>query len=163
MSNGNTMSPDLRRIARYAAWCGLGAGLASQAMLFAASLAERQSPLRPINATSHWLWGAEAGLHEGADLRHTAVGALTNQSAAAFWGTLFALHLAARPGHHASAILRDAAVMGLIAATVDYGLIPRRLTPGWELALSRRSVALTMMATAAGLALGGIAARATER
>lgn len=151
------------RAARHAAWCGLGAGLASQAMVMAAAVAEGESPVRPINATSHWLWGPEAGRQRRLDLKHTGVGALTNQGAALFWGALFGLHLSRHPHHDTATILREAALMGLVASVVDYGLIPRRLTPGWELALSRRSVALGMAAMALGLGLGGLAARAGER
>jgi len=163
MRERNRTSAGWCELARLAAWCGIGAGIASQAMLLAAALAEGRNPVRPINATSHWLGGAEAGRRDGVDLRHTGLGALTNQSAALFWGTLFAIHLARNPARGNAEILRDAAVMGIIAATVDYGLIPRRLTPGWELALSRTSVALAMAATALGLGLGGIAARSGRR
>jgi hypothetical protein len=151
------------RAVRHAAWCGLGAGLASQAMVVAAALAEGQNPARPINATSHWLWGPKAGQVPDVDLKHTGVGVLTNQGAALFWGTLFGLHLARHPHHEPARIMGEAAVVGLVASVVDYGLIPRRLTPGWELALSGKSVALGMAAMALGLGLGGIAARAGER
>lgn len=161
--NRHGSSPDFRRMARHALFCGIGAGLASQAMLLAAALAEGRHPVRPINATSHWLWGPRAGQTDSIDLRHTAVGVLTNQSAALFWGTLFGLHLARRPDRSGPGIIAQAAVMGVIASVVDYGLIPKRLTPGWELALSRRSVALAMAATALGLGLGGLAARAGGR
>jgi len=132
-------------------------------MLIAAALAEGQPIARPINATSHWLWGPSAGGERGVDLRHTGVGALTNQSAALFWGTIFGLHLSRHPEHDTADVWREAAIMGVIASVVDYGLISKRLTPGWELALSRKSVGLGMAATAVGLALGGIAARAREK
>lgn len=80
-----------------------------------------------------------------------------------FWGALFGLHLSRHPQHDRATILREAALMGLVASVVDYGLIPRRLSPGWELALSPRSAALGMAAMALGLGLGGLAARAGER
>jgi hypothetical protein len=40
--------------------------------------------------------------------------------------------------------------MSAIAAIVDYGITPKRLTPGWELTLSRKA----MVGAYAGLALG---------
>lgn len=159
MSTTNGGAPTARRVARYAAFCGIGAGLAAQAMLLLAAKAEGKALARPFNATSHWLHGEQAGRHARADLAHTGTGVATNQAAAMFWGTLFALHLANRPRHGNAEILRDAAVMGVIASVIDYGLIPKRLTPGWELALGKTSVALTMAAVALGLGLGGIAAR----
>jgi hypothetical protein len=155
-------APDPWRAVRYAVFCGAGAGLASQAMLLAAARAEGVPASRPINATSHWLWGERAGRQKGFDLRHTVVGALTNQSAAMFWGTVFGLYLLKTRDAGPARIARDAALMGAIAAVIDYGLIPRRLTPGWELALSKTSVGLAMAATAAGLGLGGMAARTLE-
>jgi hypothetical protein len=39
-----------------------------------------------------------------------------------------------------------------IAAVVDYGLTPHRFTPGWELVLSKRSMAAAYLAMAAGFA-----------
>lgn len=163
MKSNHNSREGLGRAMRHAAWCGLGAGLASQAAVMMAAAAEGQSPLKPVNATSHWLWGDEAGHYSRADLKHTAVGAATNQGAALFWGALFGLHLARHPHHDTARILKEAALMGLVATAVDYGLIPRRLSPGWELALSRRSVALGMAAMALGLGLGGLAARARSR
>jgi hypothetical protein len=163
MRNRTGKAPDPWRVARYAAFCGVGAGLASQAMLLAAALAEGEPVARPINATSHWLWGQKAGRRKGVDLRHTVVGAVTNQSAAMFWGAVFGLHLSRRQDAGFGEIARDAALMGVIASVVDYGLMPKRLTPGWELALSKTSVGLTMAATGAGLGLGGMAARALEK
>lgn len=165
-NTGNHLYPndsEPRRALRYAVFCGLGAGIASQAMLAIAAKAEGQPIARPVNATSHWLWGDEAGRRREADLRHTALGLATNQASALFWGTLFGLYLSRREHQSSAATLRDAALMGLFATTLDYGLLPRRLTPGWELALSKRSVALGLAATALGLGLGGILARATER
>jgi hypothetical protein len=46
--------------------------------------------------------------------------------------------------------------MAAIAAAVDYGMVPKRLTPGWEDVLSKRSIAVTYVALAAGLALGAL-------
>jgi general stress protein 26 len=45
--------------------------------------------------------------------------------------------LARQPQHTPLLILRDAAAMSAIAAAVDYGITPKRATPGWEEVLSR--------------------------
>jgi hypothetical protein len=50
--------------------------------------------------------------------------------------------------------------MSAIAAAIDYGATPKRLTPGWELVLSKRSMAATYGAMALGLAAGALVARA---
>jgi hypothetical protein len=145
--------------ARYALYCGGAAGAASMATVMLAAMAEGRSPLQPVNATSHWIWGDEAGRHTRPDIAHTLTGAVTNQSAAMFWGALFGAWLSSRPPRSTAQMFRDAAAMGVIATTLDYGILPRRLSPGWELALSRPSVGLSMAAMALGLALGGLAAQ----
>ena len=50
--------------------------------------------------------------------------------------------------------------MSAIAAVIYYGATPKRLTPGWELVLSKRSIAATYVAMAFGLAAGALVARA---
>jgi hypothetical protein len=52
--------------------------------------------------------------------------------------------------------LRKAALISALAAGVDYGLTPRRLTPGWENVLSKPAMALTYGAMALGLAAGAL-------
>lgn len=146
---------------RYMLFCAAGAALGSVAAIMALAKAEGQSALKPVNASSHWLWGDAAGGHSEADLQHTAVGGATNIGAGLMWGGLLGAFLQrTRPGP--VGIARDATVMGAIAALLDYGLLPRRLSPGWELALSGRSVVLAMAGMAAGAAFGGLAARSTE-
>jgi len=44
----------------------------------------------------------------------------------------------------------------MLAAIVDYGLLPKNLTPGWEEPLPVRSVAGGFGGLALGLALGGL-------
>ena len=134
------VSPSGADVLRYAVGCGTGAGIASILGVMLAAKLEGKSPWRPLNATSHWLQGQEAGRLAGADLPHTAVGAATNQAAAMFWGAIFGTYLANRPGLTEARMLRNAFVMAAIAGAVDYGFMPKRLTPGWELALSKRSV-----------------------
>jgi len=146
---------------RYAVFCGTGAALATTVAVTASARREGRSLWAPINATSHWLWGREAGAHGEADLAHTALGGATNLGASFFWGGLFGAFLSSRPPRTPIAIIRDAALMGAIATLVDYRLVPKRLTPGWELALSRGSVLFSMAAMASGLAAGGMAAQAT--
>ena len=145
---------------RYMLFCGAGAALASLAAVTVLARAEGRPPLGPVNASSHWLWGDEAARHGEADLAHSAIGGATNVGAGMFWGALFGAHL-----HHSRSapaeIVRDGAVLGALAGLLDYGLLPRRLTPGWELVLSGRSVVLSMAAMAAGAVAGGLLARRT--
>ena len=135
---------------------GTVASFTTTAALVLLAKAEGKGALQPTNATSHWLHGEEAGRVRRADAAHTAVGYGTHHASALFWALPFEMWLWARPPKTPLMLLRDASVMAAIAATVDYGLVPKRLTPGWELALSKRSVAATFAAMAAGLAVGAI-------
>lgn len=139
---------------RYALYSGAMAGLASLAAVTLAAKGEGKGALQPINATSHWLHGDEAGAVTRADLGHTGTGLFTHAASAMFWAVPFAVWLANRPPRSPSRLLCEASLLSVFAALFDYGVIHRRLTPGWELAVSKRSVASTFVAMAFGLALG---------
>ena len=53
--------------------------------------------------------------------------------------------------------------LAALAAATDYGATPKRFTPGWELALSRRGMAAVYAAMAAGLAAGVLATQGEGR
>jgi hypothetical protein len=127
-----------------------------------AALGKRQagSMQAPINAVSHWIWGDEALHEDRATLRHTLTGLLTQHAASIFWATLYALAW----GHRPEAKRAPQAVAGAIATTaiayvVDYKVVPKRLTPGYEHRLDGRGMFVVYAALAAGLALGAIALR----
>ena len=135
---------------------GSFAGLATTATLAFLGARQGGSAAAPINATSHVLWGDEAGAADGVDVKHTLPGLLINGGAGVFWALVRELISARLPQRDpATAVATGAAVAGL-AYVVDYHLIPRRLTPGWELRLPRRSVALGFVALGAALAIAGL-------
>lgn len=133
---------------------GSAASLLSTVGLAMAAEAEGRAPLRPLNATSHWLNGDAAGLFAGADGRHTGVGYATNHAACLFWALPFTAWQRFRPAETPAALMRDALAMSAIAAAVDYGATPKRFTPGWELVLSRAGMAGVYAALAMGFAAG---------
>ena len=135
---------------------GTVASVVSAAVLGVLAKAEGASPVQPINATSHWLHGEAAGKVKGIDAKHTATGLMTHHGACVFWATLFETLRAASPDESPARIVRDAATVSLITAVVDYGLMPERLTPGWEGPLPIRSVAGGFAGLALGLAIGGL-------
>ena len=102
------------------------------------------------NATSHVLWGESAGRCHQVDVRHTATGVAIHHASAVFWATGFEWLLARRhPPHPVVA----AAAVATTAYMVDYHLVPKRLTPGFELHLSAGEVRGAFAAIAAGLAV----------
>lgn len=143
---------------RYLLFCGVSAAVGSYAAVAAASKLEGKGALRPANATSHWMHGPEAGRRDDADLSHTLVGGITHVASAFFWALPFAVRLAHRPPREARTLFRDAALLSAFAAAFDYLVVPKRLTPGWEHALSQKSVGAGFVGLGLGLASGGLLA-----
>ena len=129
---------------------GLSGALASTAVLAAVARLEGQGATQPLNATSHWLRGAAAARRPGVDIAHTGVGVGTHIAATVFWASFFEMWMFDRPTRDHAKVAARAATVGALAAVVDYTVTPRRFTPGWELVLSKRSMALVYVAMAAG-------------
>jgi hypothetical protein len=124
------------------------ASIAAAVALGLASKSESRSTAAPINATSHWLNGDSAAAVDNVDLRHTAVGYATHHSASLFWAGLFETLRRYSSRTELGAVSRDAVIAATTAAVVDYVFTPHRLTPGWELLLPKRSIALAYLAMA---------------
>jgi hypothetical protein len=137
---------------------GTAASVVSTAALALLAQREGKSAFQPTNATSHWLHGDRAASCREPDAAHTLIGYATHHASALFWAVPFEAWLAARPPRPAAALLRDACVMSAIAAVIDYGAMPKRLTPGWELVLSKGSITVTYVAMALGLTAGALIA-----
>lgn len=146
---GNRTSPIVRALLT-----GTVASLASAAALALLAKAEGKGALQPINATSHWLHGRKAAECDELDAKHTLIGFATHYASAVFWALPFELWRARRRPRPAGSLLRGACMTSAVAAAVDYGITPKRLTPGWELVLSKRSLVATYVALALGL-VGG--------
>lgn len=133
---------------------GTVAGLAAAAALALLAKAEGKGVLQPINATSHWLHGDEAARCDQLDARHTLIGFVTHYASAVFWALPFEFWRARRRSSAVGTLLSGACMTSAVAAAVDYGITPKRLTPGWELVLGKRSLLVTYGVLALGLASG---------
>ena len=140
-------------------WSGVLASFASALAAGGSARAEGRGALQPLNATSHWLHGERAGRVRRVDVAHTGVGLVTHIASALFWAVPYSLWLQRKSERSAEEIVVGGAATAALAATVDYLAMPRRLTPGWELALSIRSIGLTFVGLALGLAGGALLAR----
>jgi hypothetical protein len=138
---------------------GSVASVVSTAALAALAKMEGKSAAQPLNSTSHWLHGEKAADVGAVDAAHTGVGFATHHASALFWALPFEMWLESHPPRSNLELGRDAAVMSAIAAIVDYGITPRRLTPGWELTLSRKSMVGAFASLALGLAAGALVSR----
>ena len=149
---------ELSRI-RIALYSGIGAAVAAFTAVALLSRLEGHSAARPINATSHVLWGPHDAPREKVDVAHTVPGLFINVGAAFSGRGLCFFRARGIKRDTTRGIIGRAFGTSLLAAVVDYGLMPQRLRPGWELALRARSVALALAALGAGLAAGGLTAR----
>lgn len=146
-----------------AAVSGTIVSLTTTVVLMLLAKMEGKAPLQPVNSTSHWLHGERAGSIRQADMAHTVLGYGTHHASAIFWAFLFEAWLSMRPPRSTLGLVRGAAATAAVAATVDYGVVPRRLSPGWEAVLSKRSIAAAFGTMTAGLVLGAIASRKLRR
>lgn len=139
---------------------GTLAGLLSAAVLLVTGKRETGSAVAPVNAESHWLWGDESLREQRPTWRHTFTGIVTHQLSTVFWATLYAL---VRGRRQAVRSVPEALLGGIAtsaaAAAIDYTLVPKRLTPGFEHRLSTRSMVGVFAAIAGGIALGALLLR----
>lgn len=137
---------------------GSAASIASTIALAAASNREAGHPAAALNSTSHWLWGDERARTNEVSLRHTGVGFATHHASAYFWALLHERYVGDWAEQSTPAAVAAGLATAAVACTIDYTVTPHRLTPGFELRLSRPAMAVGYVAF--GL---GIAAVAIER
>jgi hypothetical protein len=133
----------------------ISGSVAAAAVTLAVGVAGRRiagSSAAPLNATSHFLWGKAAGRQDGYSVKYTATGFAANYGASVFWA-LFYEALAGR----LPPLARGAAVSALAYVT-DYHVVPKRLTPGFELRLPKGALAAAYVALALGLSAGDLVA-----
>jgi hypothetical protein len=146
-----------------AAVTGSVASVVSTLALAGMARAEGKAAVQPTNATSHWLHGENAGTMRQVDAAHTGVGFATHHASAIFWAIPFEAWLQRHPPQNLTSLLGNAAAVSALAAVVDYGITPKRLTPGWENVLSKPSMVGAFASLAIGLVVGATVSRALMR
>lgn len=141
---------------RLFALCGLGAVAGTFAALSILA-ARRGTPLtQVVNSSTHAFDGRRAAMDRSASIVRTGGGLAINTGAALFWGGVGACAIRLlRPLRARGRLLTGASVAAL-AGLVDYGLVPRRLTPGWERVLPPADVVLALAGMGAGIGAGAI-------
>ena len=134
---------------------GSAGSLLSTLALAASGWRELGDPYAPLNGPSQWLFGRHAALKDGASIKHTLSGFVIHHAMSVFWAFFFERFR----GRHSAKVtdaLLPAAATSAVACFVDYRLTPKRLTPGFERRLSRKSLALVYAAFAVGLAVASV-------
>jgi hypothetical protein len=108
--------------------------------------------IAPLNAISHIAWGDQAARQDDASWKYTATGLALNTAAVGSWAALYE----ALFGHRRSLTHRLAggAAVSAFAYFIDYFVVPKRLTPGFEMRLSNKSLFAIYATLAASLGLG---------
>lgn len=167
MKNSRNRGEILRR----AIVSGTVGGLAAATAASLAGKCEEGSYAAPLNATSHILWGDEAASKDRASLKYTLSGFLLNHGSAIFWALFYEKLFGARAAGSAPPTrangrrtkgrtappslarpLLGAGAVTAAAYVIDYHLIPRRFTPGFEKRISGKSLSAIFAALAMGLA-----------
>ena len=138
---------------------GSTATVVSALVLGLAAMAEGLPFWMPLNATSHGLHGEAAAGVLALDFSHTGLGALIHVAACFFWAAVAVLMLRRVRQRRRTPAWVARLGAALLAGLVDYGLMPARLTPGWELVLPPAGVVLGLAGMGVGIALGLLAAQ----
>lgn len=139
---------------------GAASSMVSTVALALLGRGEAGSAYAPTNAVSHWIWGDEAAEHDGFSLKYTITGYAIHHLSATFWSVLFERLAGEKLDRKDLRVtLAASAATSAFACFADYKLTPKRLHPGYEKRLSKKSLAGVYAAFAVGLALGAIAIR----
>ena len=139
----------------------LSGTLAAAAVTLVASIASRRATgayASALNAASHFLWGDRAARRHAYSWKYTGIGFAANYGASVFWALFYEL-LGRGKRRSAKHALRDGALVSALAYVVDYHVVPKRLTPGFELRLPSRALSGIYAALAVGLAFRDVLRR----
>jgi hypothetical protein len=145
---------------QYGMVSGTTSSLLSTLALAVLGKAGTGSMFAPTNAISHWIWGDKAARRDAASMRYTLPGYLIHHASATFWAVLFERFVGkVLDQENTPKTLQAATAASALACFVDYRLTPRRLQPGYEMRLSKPSLAVVYAAFGVGLAAGAILCR----
>jgi hypothetical protein len=141
-------------IGKQALISGAVASVLSTAALALCGQLENRRPAGPVNGPSQWIFGRWAARVREPSWRHTLTGFLVHHVMATGWAFLHERAFGERKAQQSfPRRLGTAAVTAAAANFVDFQLTPKRLRPGFETQLSRRSLFAVYAAFAIGLAL----------
>ena len=151
---------DWKNAGRQALISGAAASLLSTAVLALRGKREAGTAAGPLNGPSQWFFGRQAAYRRSATLKHTLTGLVIHHLTATGWALLHEkLFGAGKATQTAPRRLANAAATAAVANFVDYKLTPKRLQPGFEAQLSRKSLLFVYAAFAVGLTVYGYSRR----
>jgi hypothetical protein len=137
------------------------AALTTTAAIALCGQMENGDAIQPINDISHIVFGDESFAQSGASLRYTGTGLSMTKSLTASWAVLHEVLFGEYQDEgNVPVSLAGGAAVAAFAYFIDYHVVPKRLTPGFEAHLSRRSLIAIYVVMALALGLGGIKRKA---
>ena len=140
-------------------WIGLAAAAATAGALVGFGWA-RGTPLQPLNAVAHVLFGSRAFYVVGLHPLVTLGGVLVHLLSLVVWGMLFSVAVGRARGARAWAI---AFVFAAVVAAADFVVFPDRFSPGFETLLTRSEVVVVYGVMAATMAFAAGRIEAEDR
>ena len=132
-------------------------GLATTLALMACGYGDEGNAWTPLNAVSHIAWGDEALEQKTFSVKYTLVGALLSVSSVGGWAALHEMLCGeAEEREQVGVSLAGAVGVAALAWLIDYKVVPRRLQPGFESRVTRRSMWLIYAVLAVALAGSGV-------
>jgi hypothetical protein len=135
---------------------GAVATTASTLLLAVLGKQENGTATSAINAVSHMLWGEEATTNDQLDAKHTLAGAGLNSAAMLAWAGMHEMMLPRNERPSVGRALVAGTTTAAVAYVVDYHVVPKRFTPGFEERLSRKSLLGVYVTMAVALAVGSL-------
>ena len=131
--------------------------LATTAAIALCGHLENGDAIQPLNDVSHITFGDEAFAQQGASLKYTGSGLLLTKSFTASWAVLHEILFGSYQDEgNVPASVAGGAAIAACAYVIDYHIVPKRLTPGFETHLSKRSLLAIYVVLALALGFGGL-------
>jgi hypothetical protein len=143
---------------------GFVATIGTTLMTAACGQAENGKAAAPINAISHIAWGDEAARQDDLSMKYTATGLGLNAAAMGAWAGIYEAAFGKLiDKQDVVGTLLGGAAVSAAAYVIDYYVVPKRFTPGFEKRLSGRSMFAIYTALALSLGFGRFLVESARR
>lgn len=107
-----------------------------------------------LNAISHIVWGEKAARQPTWTFRYTGTRLLLNHIACLFWAGCYEALWRKHRSQRVMSSAADAMTIALLAYVVDYHIIPKQFTPGFELVFPKKLFPVLYLGLAGALLAG---------
>lgn len=149
--------------ARQVVFTGTGAVVGTLLAMSILATRRGKSLTEVLNTSTHIFDRRAETTDSSFSFQRTGLGTMVNIGAAFFWGSVAAYAMANLQRRGTGGKLAAGCLTATVAGTVDYGLLPRRLTPGWEFVLPPTDIAIIFACMGTGISAGSIIEAQTER